>query len=90
VAVPADTSEDEILLFVVAKPGSPLTPQQLCEDLEKRMPRFMVPRYIEIIDSLPKTQATLRVVKADLRKRGVGPNTWDRERRAFAKSEQTH
>lgn len=79
VAVPADTSEDEILLFVVAQPGSSMSPEELHTDLARRMARFMVPRYIEFVDELPKTQATLRIIKADLRRRGTGPRTWDRE-----------
>ena len=29
------------------------------------MARFMVPRYIEFVDELPKTQATQRIIKAD-------------------------
>jgi carnitine-CoA ligase len=41
------------------------------------MTRFMIPRYIEFVNELPKTQATLRVIKADLRRRGVGADTWD-------------
>ena len=34
------------------------------------MARFMVPRYIEFVDELPKTQATQRIIKADLRQSG--------------------
>ena len=83
VAVPADSSEDEILLFVVTRPGTSIEPQELFADLEARMARFMVPRYIEIIDELPKTQATQRIIKADLRQRGVGPLTWDRQSHGF-------
>lgn len=79
VAVQADTCEDEILLFVVVRPASALTPADLLKELEVRMPKFMVPRYVEFIDALPKTQATQRIIKADLRKRGVGPSTWDRQ-----------
>jgi carnitine-CoA ligase len=79
VAVSADTAEDEVLLFAVRRPGSTITPQELYADLESRMARFMVPRYIEFVDQLPKTEATLRVIKAELRQRGVGPNTWDRK-----------
>ena len=78
VAVPADTAEDEILLFAVKRSESSIDPEELCADLESRMARFMVPRYIEFVDDLPKTQATLRIIKADLRKRGIGPRTWDR------------
>lgn len=79
VAVQADTCEDEILLFVVVRTASALTPADLLKELEVRMPKFMVPRYVEFIDALPKTQATQRIIKADLRKRGVGPSTWDRQ-----------
>lgn len=77
VAVAADSVEDEVLLFAVRRPGSSITAPELAADLASRMTRFMVPRYIEFIDELPKTQATLRVIKADLRQRGIGPHTWD-------------
>jgi crotonobetaine/carnitine-CoA ligase len=83
IAVPAETSEDEILLFAVRRPGSTITPQDLCAELEGRMTRFMVPRYVEFVDSLPKTQATERIAKAELRTRGLGPQTWDRQRRTY-------
>jgi crotonobetaine/carnitine-CoA ligase len=43
------------------------------------MARFMLPRYLELRDALPKT-GTLRVQKSLLKREGVGPNTWDRER----------
>ena len=72
VAVPADTAEDEILLFAVKRSGSSISPEELCADLETRMARFMVPRYIEFVDELPKTQATQRMIKADLRHTGPG------------------
>nr|WP_225951423.1 AMP-binding protein [Mycobacterium sp. OAS707] len=77
VAVPADSVEDEVMLFAVRRQGSTISPQDLYEDLQSRMTRFMIPRYLEFVDELPKTQATLRVIKADLRRRGVGPDTWD-------------
>jgi crotonobetaine/carnitine-CoA ligase len=84
VAVPAETSEDEILLFVVKRPEATLTESALCDELATRMTRFMVPRYVEFVERLPKTQATERIVKAELRQRGVGARTWDRERQGYA------
>ena len=87
VAVPADTTEDEILLFAVKRSGSSIGPQELCAELETRMARFMVPRYVEFVDELPKTQATLRIIKADLRQRGLGPHTWDRQCQGFRTQE---
>ena len=77
VAVPADSVEDEVMLFAVRSQGSTISPQDLYDDLQSRMTRFMIPRYIEFVQELPKTQATLRVIKAELRRRGVGPDTWD-------------
>jgi crotonobetaine/carnitine-CoA ligase len=80
VATQNPLGEEEILLFAVRRAGSSITPAMLWSDLKTRMPRFMVPRYIEFVDALPKTEATARVVKAQLRQRGIGPETWDRER----------
>ncbi|WP_319455624.1 MULTISPECIES: AMP-binding protein [unclassified Mycobacterium] len=88
VAVPADTTEDEILLFAVKRSGSSIGPQELCAELETRMARFMVPRYVEFVDELPKTQATQRIVKADLRQRGTGPHTWDRKNQGYRTSSE--
>ena len=83
VAVPADAGEDEILLFAVKRSGVSISPQELCGRLESRMTRFMVPRYIEFLESLPKTQATQRIIKAELRQRGLGARTWDRQTKAY-------
>jgi crotonobetaine/carnitine-CoA ligase len=38
-----------------------------------------VPRYIEFLESLPKTP-TERVQKYQLRQAGITANTWDREK----------
>ena len=83
VAVAADAAEDEILLFAVLRAGASISPQELCADLEGRMTRFMVPRYVEFVDALPKTQATQRIIKAELRQRGLGAHTWDRQYQAY-------
>jgi crotonobetaine/carnitine-CoA ligase len=79
VATKSELGEDEILLFAVKRPGSTISPADLYADLAKRMTRFMVPRYIEFLDSLPKTEATTRIVKSELRQRGVTFSTWDRD-----------
>jgi crotonobetaine/carnitine-CoA ligase len=42
------------------------------------MAHFMVPRYIRVVDELPKTP-TSKVQKAELRAQGVTNETWDRE-----------
>jgi crotonobetaine/carnitine-CoA ligase len=42
------------------------------------MPRFMLPRYIEVVDALPKTP-TLRTKKVELRANARNATTWDRD-----------
>lgn len=78
VAVPSEFSEDEVMVIVAPVPGQKLEARQLAEFLIETMPYFMVPRYIRILDELPKTPSA-KVMKADLRKEGVTPDTWDRE-----------
>jgi crotonobetaine/carnitine-CoA ligase len=78
VAVPAEISEDEVMVVVVRATGSNLRPRELIEWLVPRMPRFMIPRYVEFAPDLPKTP-TDRIQKAVLRKQGVTDTTWDRE-----------
>ena len=43
------------------------------------MPQFMLPRYVEVVDDLPRTEASMRVRKHELRARGVTADTWDRD-----------
>jgi crotonobetaine/carnitine-CoA ligase len=71
-------SDDDIKLVVVAKRGAVIDHAELLAHLAKRLPHYMVPRYIETVDVLPRTP-TNKVRKAALRESGVGPTTWDRK-----------
>ena len=51
---------------------------RLIDFLSPRLPRFMLPRYVEVVESLPKTP-TEKVRKVELRAQGLTPTTWDRE-----------
>ena len=75
---PSEHTEDEVMAAVVPKPGRALDPVDLIRFLEPRMAYFMVPRYIDAVEALPKTP-TGKIQKFDLRDRGVTPTTWDRE-----------
>jgi crotonobetaine/carnitine-CoA ligase len=66
------------MAVVVCKPGQRVTPEELSRWCEGRMARFMVPRYLEFRPEIAKTE-THRVQKSELKRRGVGPDTWDRE-----------
>jgi len=71
------SSEDEIMVVVVPEGDAP-DPVDLTHWMAERMPYFMVPRYIRVVDALPKTP-TARVRKTELREAGVTSDTWDRD-----------
>jgi len=70
-------AEDEVKVWIVHR-NHDLDLADLVRHLNDRMPAFMVPRYYEVVEELPKTH-TNRVLKAELRAQGNGPRTWDRE-----------
>ena len=63
-------------LLDVLHQGQQLKAEELVRYLEPRMPYFMVPRYIEFVEELPKTP-TEKVRKQALREIGVNEKTWD-------------
>ena len=58
--------------------GHSLDPAELIGFLRERMAHFMVPRYVRVMDDLPKTP-TQKVQKHLIRSAGVTTDTWDRE-----------
>jgi crotonobetaine/carnitine-CoA ligase len=79
VAVKSEVSEDEVLIAVSLAEGAALDPAELIAFLRPRMAHFMVPRFVRIIDDLPKTP-TQKVQKHLIRTEGVTDATWDREK----------
>jgi crotonobetaine/carnitine-CoA ligase len=75
VAVPSEHLEDEIKAVVVLAASSAATEEQIYRFLADRLPYFMVPRYIELREDLPKTP-TAKVRKNELRSLGV-EGVWD-------------
>tara|TARA_Y100000588_G_scaffold283922_1_gene301470 strand:- start:195 stop:773 length:579 start_codon:yes stop_codon:yes gene_type:complete len=78
IAVPSEFGEDEVMVVLAPKSGETLDPAELVAFLRTRMAHFMVPRYIRIMDALPKTPTT-KIQKAPLRANGITEDTWDRE-----------
>lgn len=77
--VPSEMTEEEVMACVVVRPGAALTAPALAEHAARSMARFMVPRYIRLIDALPKTP-TDKVEKFRLVQQGITADTWDREK----------
>lgn len=74
--------DDEVKVFVVPVGHTEMDFAALLKFLTDRMTYFMVPRFFEVIDELPKTP-TQRVQKYLLRARGNGPTTWDRKAEGY-------
>lgn len=81
IPVPSELGEDEVMIWVVARPGRLLDPAQLVEFCRSRMGRYMVPRFVEIVEELPKTP-TNRIEKYKLREWAAQrrDELWDAER----------
>ena len=79
VAVPNESSEDDVLAIVAPAPGATLDPAELLEFLRPRLAHFMLPRYVRVMADLPRTP-TQKVEKYLLRNTGITPDTWDREK----------
>jgi crotonobetaine/carnitine-CoA ligase len=77
VAVPSEHGEDEVMAVVAPVPGRILDPRELVAFLLPRMAHFMVPRFVRVIDELPKTP-TQKVQKHLLRDQGAA-GAWDRQ-----------
>ena len=81
VAVTSDLSEDDVMVYVVNKPGAALTETELIEFCAKNMSYFMVPRYVAFIGALPKT-ASEKIEKYKLKQMAEANRSalWDREK----------
>jgi crotonobetaine/carnitine-CoA ligase len=76
VGVPSEVGEEDVKAFVVPR-GAGFTPEGLIGFLERRVPEFMLPRYVVAVDELPKTP-TEKVRKVELKERPVDERTWER------------
>jgi len=74
--VRSELAEDEVMAALVAREGALIEPAELVRFCESRLPYFAVPRYIDVLADLPRTENG-KVQKFKLRERGVRPQTWD-------------
>jgi crotonobetaine/carnitine-CoA ligase len=74
--VGSELAEDEVMASLVRRPGSTLDAQQLIEFCRPRLPYFAVPRFVDFVTELPRTENG-KIQKYKLRETGVTPTTWD-------------
>lgn len=70
--------DQEVMAVIALREGAVADFPALIAFLVPRMPHYMVPRYIRLLDSLPKTPSQ-KVQKVKLRQEGVTADSWDRE-----------
>jgi crotonobetaine/carnitine-CoA ligase len=78
IGVASELGEEDVAVLAVIRSGSGLEPEQLHGFVSDDLARFAIPRYIEFVESLPKT-ASERVAKPAVRARGITPAAWDAE-----------
>jgi carnitine-CoA ligase len=71
-AVPSQQTEDDIKACIVLRPGARPAAGELFEFFRDNLPYFMIPRYVDIIDELPKN-AVGRIMKHVLREKTSTP-----------------
>ena len=74
--VPADLGEEDVKVVVVARDGAAIDEHELAAFCAGRLPDFAVPRYVEVVDELPKG-STHKVEKTKLRAREPSAGTVD-------------
>ena len=88
VGVESEWGEQEVMAFVVPKESRNIDEAALDQFVASRLAEFMRPRFIEIVDLLPKTP-TEKIRKAALRERGRGAGTWARPERVRTEAKST-
>lgn len=82
IAAPSDVGEDEVRVLVIPRDGAVLTHEDILRHCAAVMPYFMVPRFIDIVESVPRT-ATAKVEKYRIRAAGLTDATWDSQAHGF-------
>jgi crotonobetaine/carnitine-CoA ligase len=70
------STEDDVVAVLVVEPGQTLDPSELHDFFSTNLPYFAVPRYVRILDQLPRN-AVMRVMKFQLRELAVDDSVWD-------------
>ena len=80
--VKSELGEDEVMVSVVLQPDKQMTPEELLDFCQGKMAYFMIPRYIDFVEKLPKSEVH-RIMKRFLKDQGVTENTYDREKAGY-------
>ena len=76
--IPSEFTEEDIMVVAVRKTGSVTGPAELAAHFAELAPRHMIPRYIEITETLLPRTPTEKIARSELRQKGVTSTTFDR------------
>jgi acyl-CoA synthetase (AMP-forming)/AMP-acid ligase II len=67
IGVPDDEAGEAVTIFVTARPGAEVTPEEVLAVCRQYLPKYMVPRSVLVLDALP-LNANGKIAKTRLRK----------------------
>ncbi|MDG6907659.1 MAG: AMP-binding protein [Nitrososphaerota archaeon] len=79
IAVGVPNSEfggEDIKIVITTKEQPSLSPAELIAWCQDKFPKYMIPRYVEFVPELKKTEQTKKIVRSEYR--ANSPQTWDR------------
>lgn len=77
----SEMSEDDVMAYIVPKPGESVSFEEIISFCNENMSYFMVPRFIEFVDCLPKTPSQ-KIEKYKLKELAESRRSeiWDRDK----------
>lgn len=78
VGVSVGSEGDEVKAVIKLKEGIETSGEEIINFCEGKMAYFMIPRFIEFVDDLPRTDVSGRIMKTKLKENGIS-KAWDRE-----------
>ncbi len=81
VPVPSELTEDEVMVYIVLKPGEQVSADEIVRFCNDNMAYYMVPRFVAFVDALPKTPSE-KIEKYKLKAMAIEnlDKLWDREK----------
>ncbi|MGV6876169.1 ATP-dependent acyl-CoA ligase [Pseudochelatococcus sp. B33] len=80
--LPSELGEDEVAVAVVLVTPGALSPLDIVQHCEGKLPYFAVPRFVRIVAEMPLTENG-KIRKFALREEGRLPGVWDREEAGY-------
>jgi crotonobetaine/carnitine-CoA ligase len=80
--VRSELAEDEVMAALILHREASFDPLELMRFCETRLPYFAIPRFVDLVADLPRTESG-KVQKFRLREKGVTRSAWDRDKSGY-------